>query len=327
LLCADVHPFNGRYYDPSIGRYISPDPYLDAPFSSQRLDRYNFGFNNPLRYKRSEALPDVTVDLARGILVAAEGVPAATLTSSFGQLTADLEGARWLAKEALGVVADAGVEEALGGYLVGRISITASKTRLNNPEYVSRSARELFSGIRTLKGTGKPQTVWSELVLTRSQAAELEKTTARLKAFKPKPGSGISRIWAPRVGGRMIPLDLAVSFVLTVGIEVGFSWYEDSQVRDIYGLTDQQMVMRTLVRGFGAAVAFFAGTAAAGVIVVPCLPPVVVGILVGLSVQVAWDWLAAPVAFQMFGLYGPYEPRPALLATRGTRLILGSPLL
>jgi RHS repeat-associated protein len=46
---------NGRYYDPSIGRYISPDPYLDAPFSSQRLDRYNFGFNNPLRYKRSEA--------------------------------------------------------------------------------------------------------------------------------------------------------------------------------------------------------------------------------------------------------------------------------
>jgi len=37
---------NGRYYDPSIGRYISPDPYLDAPFSSQRLDRYNFGFNN-----------------------------------------------------------------------------------------------------------------------------------------------------------------------------------------------------------------------------------------------------------------------------------------
>jgi len=65
-LTAHTHLSNLRFYDPSIGRYISPDPYLDAPFSSQRLDRYNFGFNNPLRYKRSEALPDVTVDLAKG---------------------------------------------------------------------------------------------------------------------------------------------------------------------------------------------------------------------------------------------------------------------
>jgi len=73
---------NGRYYDPSIGRYISPDPYLDAPFSSQRLDRYNFGFNNPLRYKRSEALPDFTFDLAKGVLVA-DAVSPASLTTSF----------------------------------------------------------------------------------------------------------------------------------------------------------------------------------------------------------------------------------------------------
>jgi RHS repeat-associated protein len=58
---------NRRCYDPSIGRHVSPDPYLDAPFSPQRLDRYNFGFNNPLRYKRSEALPDVTVELAKGM--------------------------------------------------------------------------------------------------------------------------------------------------------------------------------------------------------------------------------------------------------------------
>ena len=83
---------HGRYYDPTIGRYISPDPYLDAPFSSQRLDRYNFGFNNPLRYKRSEALPDSTVDLARGTLVA-DAVSPASLTTSFSHsLTAGTMG-------------------------------------------------------------------------------------------------------------------------------------------------------------------------------------------------------------------------------------------
>jgi RHS repeat-associated protein len=73
---------NGRYYDSSVGRYISPDPYLDAPFSSQRLDRYNFGFNNPLRYKRSEALPDFTFDSAKGVLVA-DAVSPASLSSGF----------------------------------------------------------------------------------------------------------------------------------------------------------------------------------------------------------------------------------------------------
>jgi hypothetical protein len=266
----------------------------------------------------------VTVDVAKGILVA-EGLPAAALTSSFGQLTADLEGARWLVKQTFGAVADAGVQQAFGGYVIGRISITASKTKLTTK--LPRSVQKLLPGISMLKGTGKPQTVWSKPLLTGSEAAELEATTAGLKAFKPKPGSGISRIWAPRVGGRMIPLDLAVSFVLVVGIEVGFSWYEDIQMRDIYGLTDQQMAMRTLVRGAGAGVALFAGTAVAGVLVVPCLPPVAVGILVGVAVQLTWEWLVAPAAFHMWNLYGPYEPRPALVGTGGTRLISGSPLL
>jgi hypothetical protein len=84
-----MHHSGGRYFVPSIGRYISPDPYLDAPFSSQRLDRYNFGFNNPLRYKRSEALPDFTFDSAKGVLVA-DAVSPASLSSSFSDsLTAE----------------------------------------------------------------------------------------------------------------------------------------------------------------------------------------------------------------------------------------------
>jgi hypothetical protein len=306
-----MHHSGGRYFVPSIGRYFSPDAYLDAPFSSQRLDRYNFGFNNPLRYKRSEALPHVTVDLARGTVVAAQGLPAAALTSSFGQLAVELEAARWFVKEAFGAVADAGVERAFGGYQVGRISITASMTRLQDPKWVSRNVQELFGGIETLKGTGKPQTVWSQLWMTRSQADELTKTIARFKSGKPRPGSASE--WWPGVGGRMIPLDLAVSFLLTVGIEVGFSWYEDMQVRDIYGLTDQQMVWRTAVRGVGVGLAFWAAVTVVGAVGLSAMPALVIGAMVLAGVQLAWEWGPQQIIFQGYDLYGLYEPRPRTL--------------
>ncbi len=264
-----------------------------------------------MRYKRSEALPDFTVDLAKGTVVAAQGLPAAALTSSFGQLAVELEAARWFVKEAFGAVADAGVQQAFGGYVIGRISITASMTRLQDPKWVSRNVQELFGGIETLKGTGEPQTVWSQLWMTRSQADELAETIAGFKSGKPRPGSASK--WWPGVRGRMIPLDLAVSFLLTVGIEVGFSWYEDSQVRDIYGLTDEQMVVRTLFRGFGAVLAFIAATTVVAVAGVTFVPALVIGAMVFAGVQLAWEWGPQQVIFQGYDLYGLYEPRPRSL--------------
>jgi hypothetical protein len=253
---------------------------------------------------------------------AAQGLPAAALTSSFGQLAVELEAARWFVKEAFGAVADAGVQQAFGGYVIGRISITASMTRLQDPKWVSRNVQKLFPPIRTLKGTGKPQTVGSNLVMTASQADELTETIAGFKSGKPRPGSAST--WWPGVGGRMIPLDLTVSFLLAVGIEVGFSWYEDSQVRDIYGLTDQQMAYRARVRVIGGLLALGAGMLVAGVVSVPFMPAMAVGIVVALAVRAAWDWWAEPRIFNWRGLYGPYEPRPAVM-TSANRLQPPSP--
>ena len=34
--------------DPKIGRFISSDPYVQAPFSSQSLNRYSYVLNNPV---------------------------------------------------------------------------------------------------------------------------------------------------------------------------------------------------------------------------------------------------------------------------------------
>ncbi len=44
-----VH-MNGRVYDSSIGRFISPDPFVQAPYESQNYNRYAYVMNNPLNY-------------------------------------------------------------------------------------------------------------------------------------------------------------------------------------------------------------------------------------------------------------------------------------
>jgi RHS repeat-associated protein len=41
---------NGRVYDPVIGRFMSADPFVQAPFFSQSLNRYSYVFNNPLSF-------------------------------------------------------------------------------------------------------------------------------------------------------------------------------------------------------------------------------------------------------------------------------------
>ena len=41
---------NGRMYDPFLARFLSPDPFVQAPDYSQNYNRYSYAFNNPLKY-------------------------------------------------------------------------------------------------------------------------------------------------------------------------------------------------------------------------------------------------------------------------------------
>jgi RHS repeat-associated protein len=41
---------NARLYDPVLGRFLSPDPYVQAPDFSQSYNRYSYCLNNPLMY-------------------------------------------------------------------------------------------------------------------------------------------------------------------------------------------------------------------------------------------------------------------------------------
>ncbi len=45
-----LYNYGARYYDPMIGRFISPDSIVQAPFNPQSLNRYSYCINNPLMY-------------------------------------------------------------------------------------------------------------------------------------------------------------------------------------------------------------------------------------------------------------------------------------
>jgi RHS repeat-associated protein len=42
--------YNARYYDPAIGRFISPDTIIPSPANPQSFNRYSYCLNNPLKY-------------------------------------------------------------------------------------------------------------------------------------------------------------------------------------------------------------------------------------------------------------------------------------
>ncbi|MGY0651179.1 RHS repeat domain-containing protein [Luteimonas sp. A537] len=46
----DVIHMNGRIYDPTLGRFLQPDPVVQAPMGSQGWNAYTYVFNNPLAY-------------------------------------------------------------------------------------------------------------------------------------------------------------------------------------------------------------------------------------------------------------------------------------
>ncbi|MEL6977031.1 MAG: RHS repeat-associated core domain-containing protein, partial [Bacteroidota bacterium] len=41
---------NGRMYDAKLGRFLSPDNFVQEPFNTQSFNRYGYVLNNPLKY-------------------------------------------------------------------------------------------------------------------------------------------------------------------------------------------------------------------------------------------------------------------------------------
>jgi RHS repeat-associated protein len=50
LVAFGLIDMNGRVYDPVLGRFLSPDKFVQAPFLTQSFNRYSYCLNNPLKY-------------------------------------------------------------------------------------------------------------------------------------------------------------------------------------------------------------------------------------------------------------------------------------
>jgi len=65
-----LYAFRARYYDPTVGRFISPDP-LVIPNAAGTLNPYVFGLNNPLRYSDPTGTILVSSFVIAGALIGA----------------------------------------------------------------------------------------------------------------------------------------------------------------------------------------------------------------------------------------------------------------
>lgn len=66
---------NARLYDPLLGRFLSPDPYVQTPDFTQSFNRYSYALNNPLKYTDENGEFVLTTMLAvAGITAAIFGV-------------------------------------------------------------------------------------------------------------------------------------------------------------------------------------------------------------------------------------------------------------
>ena len=62
---------NARLYDPVIGRFLSPDPYVQDPESTQDFNRYTYCLNNPLVYIDENGEFVITTAIIIGVCVGA----------------------------------------------------------------------------------------------------------------------------------------------------------------------------------------------------------------------------------------------------------------
>ncbi len=86
---------NGRVYDQVIGRFLSADPLVQAPFNLQSLNRYSYVFNNPLSFTDPSGFAGQGPDEG--------GVPPAAIDRSAALIASGLREAKIAALQRAGV--------------------------------------------------------------------------------------------------------------------------------------------------------------------------------------------------------------------------------
>jgi RHS repeat-associated protein len=118
-----LYYYGARYYDPQLGRFISADSIVQAPFDPQTLNRYSYCRNNPIIYSDPSGHWFIIDDLiAAGIGALVGAVSAAINGEDIGQgaLTGAISGALIYAGGVLGGAAAGAINSSIQGGDVGQ---------------------------------------------------------------------------------------------------------------------------------------------------------------------------------------------------------------
>lgn len=84
--------YGGRFYDPVLGRFISPDPIIPDYTNPQALNRYSYVYNNPVRYNDPTGHCPLCVAVIAGTIVTLDAVDVGSslyITSNPSQFSAE----------------------------------------------------------------------------------------------------------------------------------------------------------------------------------------------------------------------------------------------
>lgn len=174
---------NGRMYDPVIGRFLSPDPFVQAPDFTQGLNRYSYCMNNPLSFidpsgynwfsKHWKSLVSGAVGIAASFIPGGQGLGIALIGGALGGAAAGITGAllnganfEVFMKSTLGGLLS-GTAGSFGGYLIGSVV-----TKLNPWDGILASSlnlviSEVTPSIPIVKGNGLNISISPILLFTR----------------------------------------------------------------------------------------------------------------------------------------------------------------
>jgi len=87
----DLIHMGGRIYDPNVGRMMSADPYIQAPYFGQSFNRYSYVWNNPLSMTDPSGYTVCSTDNVICILGGDDDITTSTESNSGGGIGVSIE--------------------------------------------------------------------------------------------------------------------------------------------------------------------------------------------------------------------------------------------
>ena len=171
---------NGRMYDPTVGRFLVPDNFVQMPDFSQSFNRYSYCLNNPLKYTDPSG-ELFGIDDAFLIFTLASSTISGMAHASMQGKNIWLGGLKGFASGALSVAGSAGIGELLGHGVgsFGNEMLRAGLHGVNNGLISSLDGGNFLTGMAV--GSA------SSLVGSGTQALGMSSTLVR--AFSAVTGS------------------------------------------------------------------------------------------------------------------------------------------